>query len=529
MLRVRELPRTLLCLLFAVALLAPLADRALRPGVAALGVEREMRKPAAFPSAPRTLAQIEGWPAQFELWHADSLGLRDRLLRGNNALALFGFQHAPDDTLFLGRAGWIFLTGDDSRRAWRGELRLEADVAEGWVRELRAREAWFRAQGIVFLHVCAPNKETIYPEFLPKSEARHGPTPYEQLLERFARENEPLPFLDLRAALREEKRFDVPAEDDFVFHPHGSHWTARGGFAAVGAIVTRLQTRFPALVPPRREDYERRELLGDAGDTWAKALSLEDLMRQRVWDFVPRQPSARCVAHGDVRRYVDPSARWENPAHPELPSVLLVSDSFGPWVHPLLAEHAARLQFAWKGSIPQQELVAAHPQVVIELYVERHVLRVPRPLAAGLRLLDEAEFRALEPLAGVAAGEELLRDVQSWRGTECTLTAQGLRVRAAAPRDKLLLPVFEPGPGRRLALHLSLDAPLATVGLLWCTSAAQPEYDQRERMAFDVAAGANEIYFEVPVDELRGRILLLPGLASGEYRLRGIEARTLPR
>lgn len=525
----RRLPdprRWLPCALFAVALLAPLPLRFARPDAAAGSVAREMRRPAPFPPAPRTLELMLEWPGNFEAWHADSLGGRDQLLRWNHALALFVFRHAPDDTLFLGRNGWIFLTGDESRPAWRGLLPLEQGVADGWVRELRAREAWFRAQHMTYLRVCAPNKETIYPEQLPDTETRCGPTPYEQLLERFARETQPLPFLDLRAALLEEKRFDVPAEDDFVFHRQGSHWTARGAFAAARAIVARLQAQFPALRVPQRADYERRELLGDPGDTWAKALSLEDVLAQRVWDFAPREPQARCVGSGGGLRYLDTSASWENAAHPELPTMLLVSDSFGPWLHPLLAEDARRLVFAWKSSIPQQELVAAHPQVVLELYVERHVLEVPRPLSAGLRILGEAEFRGLAPLA---QGEQLLHDVQPWMGTPCELGSDGLRVRAAAPRDKLLLPPFDPGPGRRLALHLSLVAPLESVGLLWCQSESQPEYQQRERLAFDVAAGANEIYFELPVDGLRGRILLLPGIASGEYLLRGIEARTLPR
>jgi hypothetical protein len=209
--------------------------------------------------------------------------------------------------------------------------------------------------------------------------------------------------------------------------------------------------------------------------------------------------------------------------------MLLVSDSFGPWVHPLLAEHASRLVFAWKGSIPQQELVAAHPALVIELYVERHLLEPPRPLSAGLQLLRAEEFLGLAPLESGAAGAQLLRGVEPWRGTACELVAGGLRVRAAAERDKLLLPALDPGAGRRLALHLSLRAPHDSVGLLWCTSAAQPEYQQRERMAFDVVAGENEIYVEIPVDGLRGRILLLPGLASGEYLLRALEARSAPR
>jgi hypothetical protein len=510
--------------LFVLALGAPMFARFLRPGAAAASIERELRKPARFPGAPASIPELLEWPRRVEAWHADSLGLRDQLLRGHNALELLFYRRAPNSTLFLGRDGWIFLTGDDSRPAWRGLLTLEPSLLEEWVRALRQREAWFAERGIAYLRVCAPNKETIYPEQLPACEAALGPTPREQLLERFARESEPLPFLDLTPALREEKRFDRPAEDDFVFHPHGSHWTARGAFAGVRAIVERLRARFPALVPPRREDFERRELFGDPGDTWAQSLSLEDLLRQRIWDFAPKQPRARCVARGGGKHYTDHKATWENERQ-DLPAMLLVTDSFGPWVHPLLAEHAAHLVFAWKGSIGQTELVAARPALVIELYVERRLLKPPQPLTASLRLLDEEEFLGMQPLAAPVEGRAALQAMGTWLRTTYRLESDGLHLQAEVPNDKLLLPPLAPGPGRHLALHFSLRAPRDTIGTLWCQTAAQPEYLQRERLAFDVHAGENEIYVEIPLEDLQGRILYMPGLAAGEYVLHAFEAR----
>ncbi len=512
---------------FALALTAPLADRALRPGAAAAAIEREMRRPAPLPGLPRNLDECIEWPARAEAWHADTLGLRDQLLRAHNALELFGFRRAPNETLCLGNEGWIFLTGDSSREAWRGRIVLEPGLVEGWVRALHARESWFRARGMRFLHVIAPNKETLYPEHLPAGEVRLGPSPREQLLARFAREDPPLPLLDLVDVLEEEKRHDVPSEDDFVFHRRGSHWTARGAFAATQAIVARLAREFPALAPARREDYERRELRGDPGDSWAQSLSLEDVLGQRVWDFAPREPAARCVARGGGKRYTDHSATWENPRQ-ELPSLLLVSDSFGPWVHPLLAEHASHLVFAWRSSIPQQELVSAHPQAVIELYVERHLIELPRPLSEGLRVLSAEEFLGLPPLAE-ADPRALLAGVEGYRGTRIEFAAGVLRLAAREGADKLLLPPLVPPPGTHLALHLMLDSPADTLGLLWFQSATQPQYEQRTRLAFELSAGRNELYVELPVDDLRGRVLLEPGLIHGEYVLRTLEARAAPR
>jgi hypothetical protein len=162
---------------------------------------------------------------------------------------------------------------------------------------------------------------------------------------------------------------------------------------------------------------------------------------------------------------------------------------------------------------------------VIELYVERRLLKPPQPLTASLRLLDEEEFLGMQPLAAPVEGRAALQAMGTWLRTTYRLESDGLHLQAEVPNDKLLLPPLAPGPGRHLALHFSLRAPRDTIGTLWCQTAAQPEYLQRERLAFDVHAGENEIYVEIPLEDLQGRILYMPGLAAGEYVLHAFEAR----
>src|SRR5512132_950622 len=116
----------LVALGFSAALLAPALAWRIDPG-AWVSLEVENRNPAPFPDLPRDTSGVQRFPKRFELWQADTLGLRAPLLRLNNLFVLEAWRKLPSPTLLLGRNGWIFYTGEDSRRLWRGLYPIPRD------------------------------------------------------------------------------------------------------------------------------------------------------------------------------------------------------------------------------------------------------------------------------------------------------------------------------------------------------------------------------------------------------------------
>ena len=169
-------------------------------------------------------------------------------------LDLFVLHTTPAAEFFLGENGWFYLTGDDSRASWRGLRRLAPEKLEAWRKALEARRDRLKEQGIEYVYVVAPNKQSIYPEHLPESEHSLGPTPLDQLQAWLAARSD-VSFLDLRPALLAEKTHDRPEQGDFVFHKLGMHWSSRGAWAAVQAVVAKLAERFPDLKPAERSGY----------------------------------------------------------------------------------------------------------------------------------------------------------------------------------------------------------------------------------------------------------------------------------
>lgn len=517
----RALP---LVLAFVAAIGAPLCARRLDP-TDWVGVLRENRNPAPIPPLPASLADVQQFPAAFEAWHSDSFGLRERLLALHNFSEIALWRRSPHARLLLGRAGWIFFTEDHSREIWRGLYPIRPTLGAEWCSAVRSRAAWFAGQGIAYLYAVAPNKESVYPDYLSAGEQSLGPTPLDALLREAARDPR-LPLLDLRAALLAERAHDRPELGDFVFHPHGTHWTERGGWAAAQAIVARLaelHPRLAGLAPAPRSSCEL--LARDAvEDTWAQGLGIERWLRQPLFELRPR--ASRVELCAPAEETIDTrGCRYEQEA-PELPTMLLVHDSFGPWLRRSLAEHASRLVTLWQGELDPDQVRIERPEVVVELYTERRLILSPEWLESGAQPLPRERYEELVPLELEDAGLPALAQVESYLGTELERRADGaLWIRTQRAHDKLVLPAWKKPAHAALALHLVLHSPARGSLGLWYQTESQPSYHPRRSFRAAIQAGRNELWLLLPKDTLVGRLLFLPGDEYGEYVLEALDAR----
>ena len=516
----------LLVLGFGAALLAPALAWRIDPA-GWIALERENRLPAPFPELPRDALALRAFPKQVETWQADTLGLRSPLLHLNSLAALRLWHKLPSETLLLGREDWIFYTGEDSRRIWRGLYPIPRDFAANWTAALRSRAAWFARRGIAYLYVVAPNKESVYPDRLPPGEEAQGPTPLE-LLAREVEAQPELPLLDLRAALFDERAQDRPQQGDFVFHPLGTHWTERGAWRAAQAIAQRLEQLYPELGPlavPAREACAVSELPAALEDSWAGSLHLEDVCTQRVFGFRPREPRAECCS--SLAPDLDTlECLFERPDGVG-PRLLLVHDSFGPRLREPLAELGARELSLWDEELPLARIEADAPRVLVELRTERRLSDAPIWFHDALEALAPeacAALRELEPLPPVPGAIEGIAP-QAGSRIEAD-PAGGVRVASPQGSARVQLAGWQPGPGGRLVLDLVLHAPAATEATLWYQTRAEPRFHPRRYHVLRLEAGRNELCLRLPESGIQGPLLLRPGAAPGSYRIERCRARS---
>jgi len=170
----------------------------------------------------------------FDQYFNDSFSLRSPLTLAKNWLDYYVFHTTDSPDIHIGTNGWLY-----SRKSLE-DYRKDAcddqmDVRE-WVLELHGLEKIIQASGRRFFYIVAPNKSTIYPEFVgsvPQS-ACCDRSRYDLFLENIAAQ--PLQsFVRLDQKLKEEKKGGV-----LLYGKTSTYWNWLGALVAADRIRRQL-------------------------------------------------------------------------------------------------------------------------------------------------------------------------------------------------------------------------------------------------------------------------------------------------
>lgn len=298
----------------------------------------ENRALREFPSWPRTAEALDKFPSQFEAAYNDRFGLRSWLVQGHARAIYHGLGTSPSPKVVLGRDGWLYFA--DSLREHQGFSDLPEKTIERWLREFSIKQKYLAARGIKYLIVIPPNKEAIYPNYLPSRFQPVRKNLYvKQLLARVPPDSG-LEILDLRKSLWEAKPLGN------LYYKTDTHWNTLGAFCAASAVVERLQKWFPQLHPftPPSESLQLEEPF--SGDL-AKMAGLEDLVKEKI-SMVPNlhteAEKARMIFPSEKLRSLlaeTPAAR--EPSSPQTAlKIFVTGDSFSIFLSYYLAPYFQR-------------------------------------------------------------------------------------------------------------------------------------------------------------------------------------------
>ncbi len=508
--------------LFAAAVAAPVVDSSLRPAVAE-SARVEGRRPAPWPEWSGEKGDPLAWPQRFSSAFDDRMGLRDHLLRARGILLLTLMGVSPTPLMIAGEDGWLFLDELGIPANQRGSAPLSRGQLNAWQRALEGRAEFVRRHGGELLLAVVPEKSAIYGDRMPRAWQPLGPSRTDQFLEHMRTPGSTAP-LDLRPALRDARGADGP--DDFAYDPFGTHWTIRGAVAGWRALAGHLALRlprFPALASVVHEEDAFVPLRG-TGDSWAPRMHMRGVFWSLDFDLV--EPARRWHVVGGQSDAQDPLVTEHEAG--DLPTAVVLHDSFGVPLRRLLPRCFSRATFLWQEDFPIELIRRERPDVVLIVTAERFLGRPPWPAVPGQE--NAGVRRAFQESRRVVAVHDAhsLGKVGTADGAlEMQVLDHGLELRATGSGAILRLPEITPTPGG-LLLAIELTAERATVLDVLYTRAGSTTLSRRRMQRVPVTAGRTTVWTEIADPERSGPIALRIEDEGARWVLHSVEARAGP-
>jgi alginate O-acetyltransferase complex protein AlgJ len=307
----------------------------------------ENRRPAPAPSYdghPVTYARK--WAAHFDA----QFGLRDVLVRWDTLARRRLLGALPVSKLIAGSDGWIFYESEkvhdgNTIADHRGLSPYTTAQLDAIAATLLSRQRWCREHGAEYLLVVVPNKETIYPEFLPGSLRRSwGDTRLDQVVRRLGADQRGL-LVDLRPALQAAKAAcPLP-----LYNKGGTHWNGYGGYYGYRAIIGTASAYLPGLRAIDIEAFDVQVTPASDDDHW---LGLPENQRVQLVPKDGRLPAPRIGL-----------------------KLLVIHDSFWEQLAPLFVLHFSQMTAVHVGSVRDglHALVEREqPALILQITAERY-------------------------------------------------------------------------------------------------------------------------------------------------------------
>lgn len=256
-----------------------------------------------------------------------------------------------------GRGDWLFYTGEYSIDYYRGTNALSEEEMAQWKADIEELNSICEAKGIRLAVVLAPNKEQVYPEYMPTYQVE-GEAVRANAFAAYMEGSE----AHYRYLLNELKAARGLGE---LYLRQDTHWNSLGAYVALQAIYEELQLPF---IPVQK--LEIRESAVSGGDITNFCGFKSEYVRYDV-DYKPEvNVTASEYESGYIMKYRAENAQNQCKA-------VVIGDSFAGELRQLVAKDFSQTTAMHRDSIDNQVAIEAIEQlgegdVLIIIAVERY-------------------------------------------------------------------------------------------------------------------------------------------------------------
>ncbi|RJP57769.1 MAG: hypothetical protein C4541_09620 [Candidatus Auribacter fodinae] len=364
----------------------------------------ENRTYSRLPALSLEYSKLMAYPDEFEDNFNDHFGLRQIYIFLNNYMKYMYLGLSGSPKVDIGKDQWLFFA--ITFTGYHDSSVFTPDLLDRWKLSLEIKKAWFLKQGIRYYFTIIPNKNTIYPEYVPQKYARkETSTPIDQLTEHL-RQNSTVPFVDVKETLLNAKNGTYT-----LYYKTDTHINYYGAFHIANRLLQAVSQEVPACIPLNISEFTVTSKTGRGGDL-SRMLGLDSLITDQWIIFEPNSswsftsPTPEEIFYPDtifVKNADDPVIETRNISQ-ALPNALVFRDSCGHGVLPFLSERFSYIRYIWEHLgilIPIETLIEeVQPDVVIEEVVERNLIfdkpQLPPDISKALYHLADKEIMRLD-------------------------------------------------------------------------------------------------------------------------------------
>ncbi|MFC1733288.1 hypothetical protein ACFL6I_23565, partial [candidate division KSB1 bacterium] len=282
----------------------------------------------------------------------------------NNYFKLEYLKVSPlPEKVILGKKDWFFAGEPKLIEDYRCIYPLNEEQLKRIRQNLLARIKWFNEKGIKYYIIIPPNKNNIYPEFLPDYIRKVSTkSKLDQVLKYLENDTE-IKIIDVRPVLKSAKKRQQ------IYFKSDTHWNQIGAYLGYYSLFNEICKDFPQLKPLELNELGQKCFQSKKGDI-AKMLALNDVYVRN--EIKLSTPNINPIKEFKTNRYPKRTKITSYDSGNGL-KLVMFRDSFGSHLLPLIQYHFSRSVFIWTYELNTEIIEKEKPDIVIQQFLERFI------------------------------------------------------------------------------------------------------------------------------------------------------------
>lgn len=339
---------------------------------------------AQLNSIPNLVDFISTFPTNFDIYFQDRFSLRNKVIQNYYEFKYYNFSETSEKGL-KGQDGWLYNRIPDifDHKNYCDSF----DLLPSFKTFFQQNKQYLESRSMSYYVFVAPNKETIYPEFVPKSMSKDlcGQSRLEKLQKSFNSD-------DTVKIVFPKDELIAAKNDKQLFYKTDNHWNADAAYIASQKLFKTIKESDPGLKIPTLENFIiYKDPLNDyiSGDL-ARVMSLPKVSEQASSfnSYKPKsnpsmnyesldknlRPDGKFYTY--VPYHLPPPSRFKilNPNALNQKKVLVIQDSFSAATVPFFNETFSEVDFVFiqdSVDFKNQIVDTLKPDLVIHQFLEK--------------------------------------------------------------------------------------------------------------------------------------------------------------